>query len=106
MHNKSMVKCFPNYNLEVDLYEHCIYGKENHVIFPSGAIKERRFLELICSGMFGTIPIPSLGGSLYYVSFIDDFSRKTWLHFLRKKSKVLKSLSLLWKTIKIRISRC
>ena len=23
-----------------------------------------------------------------YVSFIDDFSRKTWIYFLRKKSKV------------------
>jgi len=32
--------------------------------------------------------VPLLGGSLYYVSFIDDFSRKTWLYFLRKKSEV------------------
>jgi transposase InsO family protein len=32
--------------------------------------------------------VPSLGKSLYYVSFIDDFSRNTWIHFIRKKSKV------------------
>jgi hypothetical protein len=32
--------------------------------------------------------VPSLGGSLYYVSFIDGFSRKTWIYFLKKKSKV------------------
>ena len=25
---------------------------------------------------------------MYYVSFIDDFPRKTWIYFLRKKSKV------------------
>jgi hypothetical protein len=25
---------------------------------------------------------------VYYVSFIDDFSRKTWIYFLRKKSEV------------------
>ena len=24
---------------------------------------------------------------MYYVSFIDDFSRKTWIYFLRKKSE-------------------
>ena len=26
---------------------------------------------------------------MYYVSFIDDFSRKTWIYFLRKKSEVV-----------------
>ena len=25
---------------------------------------------------------------MYYVSLIDDFSRNTWIYFLRKKSKV------------------
>jgi hypothetical protein len=25
---------------------------------------------------------------VYYVSFIDEFSRNTWIYFLRKKSKV------------------
>jgi hypothetical protein len=25
---------------------------------------------------------------MYYVSFIDEFSRKTWIYFLRKKSEV------------------
>jgi hypothetical protein len=38
--------------------------------------------------VFGPILVPSLGGSLYHVSFIDDFSRKTWIYFLRNKSKV------------------
>jgi transposase InsO family protein len=38
--------------------------------------------------VFGPIPIPSLGKSVYYVSFIDDFSRNTWIYFLRKKSEV------------------
>jgi transposase InsO family protein len=34
------------------------------------------------------VSVPSLGKSVYYVSFIDDFSRNTWIYFLRKKSKV------------------
>jgi hypothetical protein len=25
---------------------------------------------------------------VYYLSFIDDFSRNTWIYFLRKKSEV------------------
>ena len=38
--------------------------------------------------MFGLVSVPSLGESKYYVSFIDDFSRMTWIYFLKKKSKV------------------
>jgi len=38
--------------------------------------------------MFRPVSIPSLGGYLYYVSFIYDFSKKTWLYFLTKKSDV------------------
>ena len=29
--------------------------------------------------------IPSLGGFLYYILFIDDFSRKAWIYFLKCK---------------------
>jgi hypothetical protein len=38
--------------------------------------------------VFGCVPVPSLGKSLYCVSFIDYFSRNTWIYFLRKKSEV------------------
>jgi hypothetical protein len=38
--------------------------------------------------MFGSVHVPSLGKSLYCVSFIDYFSRNTWIYFLRKKSEV------------------
>jgi hypothetical protein len=38
--------------------------------------------------VFGSVHVPSLGKSLYFVSFIDYFSRNTWIYFLRKKSEV------------------
>jgi hypothetical protein len=34
------------------------------------------------------VSVPSLGKSVYYVSFIDEFLRNTWMYFLRKKSEV------------------
>eukprot|EP00253_Pinus_taeda_P013498 PITA_13498 len=40
------------------------------------------------SDVFGPVKVPSLGKSMYYVSFIDDFSRNTWIYFLKKKFKV------------------
>jgi hypothetical protein len=42
-------------------------------------------LQLVHIDVFGPVSVPSLGKSMYYVSFIDDFSRKTWIYFLRKK---------------------
>ena len=32
--------------------------------------------------------VPSLEVSRYYVSFIDNFSRMTWIYFLKKKLEV------------------
>jgi hypothetical protein len=75
MHNKGMVEGFPNCSLEVNFYEHCIYGKHNCVRFPSRYTREKWILELIHSDMFGNVSVPSLGESMYYVSCIEDFSR-------------------------------
>jgi transposase InsO family protein len=36
------------------------------------------------------MPVTSLGGYLYYLIFVDDFSRKTWIYFLKKKDEVFK----------------
>jgi hypothetical protein len=88
LHDKGMVEGMSNCTLDFDFCEHCIYGKHNRVRFPSGATRAKRILELIHSDVFGPVPVPSLGKSVYYVSFIDDFSRNTWIYFLRKKSEV------------------
>ena len=53
--------------------------------YPFGPIRAKEILELIHSDMFGAIPIPSLRGSPYYATFIYDFSRNTWLYFLKNK---------------------
>jgi transposase InsO family protein len=83
-----MVEGMSNWTLDFYFCEHCIYGKQNRVRFPSGAIRAKGILELIHSDVFGHVHVPSLGKSMYYVSFIDDFSRNTWIYFLREKSEV------------------
>jgi transposase InsO family protein len=34
------------------------------------------------------MPSTSINGYVYYVLFIDDYSRKTWVYFLKSKDKV------------------
>jgi hypothetical protein len=88
LHGKGMVEGMSNYSLYFDFYDDCLYGKHDRVRFPSGATRAERILQLVHSDVFGPVSVPSLGESVYYVSFINDFSRKTWIYFLRKKSKV------------------
>jgi hypothetical protein len=51
-------------------------------------MREEGILQLVHSDVFGHVSVPSLGKSMYYVSFIDDFSRNTWIYLFRKKSEV------------------
>ena len=46
-------------------------------------------MELIHCDVCPPIPSISLSGYEYYVTFIDDYSRKTWIHVLKNKSEVL-----------------
>jgi len=88
LHGKGMVEGMSNISLDFDFYENCVYGKQNRVSFPSGGKRAKEILELVHSDVFGPVKFPSLGNLLYYVSFIDDFSRNTWIYFLKKKSEV------------------
>ena len=42
--------------------------------------------EYIQSDLCGPFPIPSFGNSLYYISFVDDATRYSAVHFVRTKS--------------------
>jgi hypothetical protein len=57
-------------------------------------------LELIHIDLCGPLSILSLFGSKYFVAFIDDFNRKMWVHFQKRKLTFylhLKSLKTKWK---------
>jgi hypothetical protein len=88
LHGKGMVEGMSKCSLDFDFYEHCVYGKQNQVRFPSGATREEGILQLVHSDFFGPVSVPSLGKYVYYVSFINDFSRNTCIYFLMKKSEV------------------
>ena len=45
-------------------------------------------LGMIQSDIKGPIPTAYISGSWYVLTFIDDFSRYTWVFFLKKKSEV------------------
>jgi hypothetical protein len=46
-------------------------------------------LEHVHTYVWGPTQVSSLGVSRYYVNFIDDANRKTWVYCIRQKSDVL-----------------
>lgn len=46
------------------------------------------FLELVHSDVCGPMSTNSLGGARYYVTFIDDFSRKVFIYIIKNKNQV------------------
>jgi hypothetical protein len=44
-------------------------------------------LQLVHSDLCGPLSSPSFSGYKYFLTFIDDFSRRTWVYFLKLKSE-------------------
>ena len=59
----------------------CALGKKKS--FPHSLSKTKDVLELVHSDLCGPMSTPSIGGFLYYMIFIDDFSRKIWIYSLK-----------------------
>ncbi|KAE8708014.1 E3 ubiquitin-protein ligase SINAT3 [Hibiscus syriacus] len=86
-------------NVDVGLCEDCIFGKQKKVSFAKiGKTPKTEKLELVYTDVWGPSPVPSLAVSLYYVTFIDDFTRKVWIYFLKNKSEVFDTFRK-WKTM-------
>ena len=66
----------------------CAKGKNTKNPFPKSETNTKGTMELIHSYVCGPFPSTSLSGYEYYVTFIDDYSRKTWIYFLKTKDEV------------------
>ena len=76
-------------NVKIDFCEPCVLGKQKKVTFvKTGQPPKAGKLELIHSDVYGPTKVSSIGGSRFYVTFIDDSTRKVWVYFLKNKSDV------------------
>lgn len=66
----------------------CLAGKQNRISFKSSPpSRADKILDLVHSDLCGPMPL-SLGGARYWVTFIDDHSRKIWVWTLKTKDQV------------------
>ena len=89
LNRKGMVRGFPLIEKMESLCEGYILGKQHRESFPSGkSIRAKAPLEIVQSDLCGLMQTPSLASSHYMLTFIYDFTRKTWVYFLKNKSEV------------------
>nr|CAN78986.1 hypothetical protein VITISV_015274 [Vitis vinifera] len=86
-------------SIDFDMCESCILGKQKKVSFLiTGKTPKAEKLELVHTDLWGPSPVASLGGSRYYIPFIDDLSRKVCVYFLKNKSYVFETFKK-WKAM-------
>ncbi|XP_065044048.1 retrovirus-related Pol polyprotein from transposon TNT 1-94 isoform X1 [Musa acuminata AAA Group] len=83
----------------LDFCEHCIFGKQKRVGFNSPAVhKTKGTIDYIRSDLWGPAHIQSKGGARYLLTFIDDYSRKVWVYFLKHKNDIFLTFKQ-WKAL-------
>ena len=65
----------------------CQCAKSHQLPYPISTSVSTKPLQLIFSDVWGPAP-SSVGRHTYYVSFIDDYSKFTWIYLLKKRSDV------------------
>ena len=70
----------------------CAQGKNTKNPYPSSNSKEKWILDIVHSNIRGPMQTTSLSGYVYYAYFIEYYSLKTWIYFLKKKDEIFENL--------------
>ena len=65
----------------------CKLGKFTALPFSPSTSTSYAPFDLVHSDVWGPAPIPTKGGSRYYVSFIDDYTRYCWVYLMKRRSE-------------------
>ena len=81
---------------KLDFCEQCVLGKQKRVKFGTAIHNIEGILDYIHTYVWGPTKTASLGGKHYFVTFVDDFSRRVWVYMLKSKDEVFETF-LVWK---------
>ena len=81
--------------------KHCLSGKMHKLTFNKSVFLASKPLKLVHSDVWGPAPITSTNDFRYYLVFIDEFSKFTWVYLLKNKLMCLMFLSTLKQILKL-----
>lgn len=68
----------------------CCEGKQCRLPFTKEGSRSKELLQLIHTDICGPMEHESLAGSRYFILFIDDYSRMTFVYFIKHKNEALR----------------
>lgn len=71
--------------MQFSFFSSCCLEKIHNLPFPSSINESSTPLQLTHTDLRGTSFVPSISGYKYYILFIDDYSKYTWIYVLRNK---------------------
>ena len=71
-----------------DVCKGCVLGKYAKATYQRSNNRNKGVLDLIHTDIYGPMSTRALSGAEYFVTFIDDHSRKAWIYFLKTKDEV------------------
>ena len=74
---------------KLEFCEYCVIGKKMKVKFSIAIYRSKVILDYVHMDILGPTKTVSLGGNHYFVPFIDDYFRRTWVYAMRHKNEVL-----------------
>lgn len=66
----------------------CVLGKQVKAAFPSRETKSKGVLDLVCFDIYAPMLAEYISGRNYFVTIIDDYSKRAWICFLKTKDEV------------------
>ena len=83
----------------LEFCENCVYGKQKRGRFIKvGKKKKSEKLELVHTDVQEPSQVQNLGAPHYFVTFIDDATRKTWVYCIRQNYDVFATFKK-WKAL-------
>jgi len=88
----------------VSVCDACQQAKSHQLLYPKSVSQSTFPLQLIFSDVWGPAP-KSVSHYQYYVSFIDDFSKFTWIFLLKNRSDVFEVFLNFQKLVERQLNR-
>lgn len=76
-------------NFEIFNYcNSCLCNKSHRLPFSNNTLHSVHPLQLLYSDVWGPSPVTSVDAKLYYVLFVDHYTRYSWLYTVQQQNEV------------------